>query len=59
MRIINEHLETTFDGHQRLLTGRELFRRGEWQFGYFRSTLYEKGKKKTFRSFRRKVGSPV
>lgn len=59
MRSVNEHLETTADGYQRWLNGYELFRLGVWQFGYFKSTLYEKGSKKTIVSFRRKVGSPV
>lgn len=59
MRSVNKRLETTPDGYQRWLKGYELFRLGEWQVGYFKSTLYEKGSEKTIVSFWRKATSLV
>ncbi|USN97039.1 MAG: hypothetical protein H6797_02500 [Candidatus Nomurabacteria bacterium] len=57
MRIINEHLETTPDNRQRILTGIELFRIGQRRFGRFVSTLHDKDGPHSFVHYWRKVGA--
>lgn len=55
---VNEHLETTFDGRNRELYGRELFRIGNYRFGWFQSVLHDKdGPNSSAPHFWRKVGA--
>ena len=57
MHAVNEHLETTYDGYQRFLTGYQLFSVFGWRFGRFVSTLYDKNGPVSHVHYWRRIGA--